>query len=110
MDYCFWRSLRCLFPFLALALEDSDHILSSTEAGSHHFLGSGLGRAILSLLTDPGYPSALLYGKMARLVNRRVSRDGYDLIAVHGGAINCRPLQIILIAVPLAIIEVFQAR
>ena len=28
---------------------------------------------------------------MSRLVDRRVSRDGYDLIAVMGTAINCRP-------------------
>ena len=48
------------------------------------------------------------YGKMAKLVDRRVSRDGYDLIAVHGGLqLIAVPLQILLIAVPLAIIEGF---
>jgi hypothetical protein len=45
---------------------------------------------------------------MARLVDRRVSREGYDLIAVHGGLqLIAVPLQILLIAVPLAIIEGF---
>ena len=48
------------------------------------------------------------YGKMAKLVDRRVSRAGYDLIAVHGGLqLIAVPLQILLIAVPLAIIEGF---
>ena len=41
-------------------------------------------------------------------MDRRVSRDGYDLIAVHGGLqLIAVPLQILLIAVPLAIIEGF---
>mgnify|MGYP003305344069 CR=1 FL=1 len=46
------------------------------------------------------------YGKMARLVNSK-TRDGkFDLMAVHGGLqLLAVPMQVILIAVPLAIME-----
>ena len=46
------------------------------------------------------------YGKMARLVNSKTSSGDYDLMAVHGGLqLLAVPMQVILIAVPLAIME-----
>ena len=46
------------------------------------------------------------YGKMARLVNSKTSGGEYDLMAVHGGLqLLAVPMQVILIAVPLAIME-----
>ena len=46
------------------------------------------------------------YGKMARLVNSKTGDGEYDLMAVHGGLqLLAVPMQVILIAVPLAIME-----
>ena len=46
------------------------------------------------------------YGRMARLVNSKTSGGEYDLMAVHGGLqLLAVPMQVILIAVPLAIME-----
>ena len=46
------------------------------------------------------------YGKMARLVNSTTRGGEYDLMAVHGGLqLLAVPMQVILIAVPLAIME-----
>ena len=46
------------------------------------------------------------YGKMARLVNSKTRGGEYDLMAVHGGLqLLAVPMQVILIAVPLAIME-----
>lgn len=46
------------------------------------------------------------YGKMVGLVNRKVSVDGFDLISVHGGLqLLAVPMQVILIATPLIIME-----
>lgn len=46
------------------------------------------------------------YGKMARLVNSKTNDGDYDLMAVHGGLqLLAVPMQVILIAVPLAIME-----
>ena len=46
------------------------------------------------------------YGKMARLVNSKTKEGDYDLMAVHGGLqLLAVPMQVILIAVPLAIME-----
>ena len=56
-------------------------------------------RARLHLQSTP-------YGKMARLVNSKTSSGDYDLMAVHGGLqLLAVPMQVILIAVPLAIME-----
>ena len=95
--------------FLALALGGFRPYFIINRGGLASFLG---------LRTRKGDPelvdmsrlsvSSSPYGGMARLVDKRVSRDGYDLIAVHGGLqLIAVPLQIILIAVPLAIIEGF---
>ena len=95
--------------FLALALGGFRPYFVINRGGLASFLGLRtrkgdpelVDRSRLSVSSSP-------YGKMARLVDRRVSRDGYDLIAVHGGLqLIAVPLQIILIAVPLAIIEGF---
>ena len=46
------------------------------------------------------------YGRMARLVNSKTRGGEYDLMAVHGGLqLLAVPMQVILIAVPLAIME-----
>ncbi len=46
------------------------------------------------------------YGKMVGLVNRKVTVDGFDLISVHGGLqLLAVPMQVILIATPLLIME-----
>ncbi len=46
------------------------------------------------------------YGKMAKLVHSKTSDGEYDLMAVHGGLqLLAVPMQVILIAVPLAIME-----
>ena len=46
------------------------------------------------------------YGKMVGLVNRKVNMDGFDLISVHGGLqLLAVPMQVILIATPLLIME-----
>ncbi len=46
------------------------------------------------------------YGKMARLVNTKTRGGQFDLMAVHGGLqLLAVPMQVILIAVPLAIME-----
>ena len=56
-------------------------------------------RARLSLQSSP-------YGKMAKLVNSKAGEDGFDLMSVHGGLqLLAVPMQVILIAVPLAIME-----
>lgn len=54
-------------------------------------------RARLNLQASP-------YGQMARLVNSRT--DTYDLLSIHGGLqILAIPIQVALIAIPLAIME-----
>lgn len=84
----------------------------------HFMINRGGLASFLGLRTRKGDPelvdrsrlsvSSSPYGKMARLVDQRVSREGYDLIAVHGGLqLIAVPLQILLIAIPLAIIEGF---
>tara|TARA_A100001037_G_scaffold189259_1_gene169451 strand:+ start:14221 stop:15300 length:1080 start_codon:yes stop_codon:yes gene_type:complete len=56
-------------------------------------------RARMSLQGSP-------YGKVAGLVNRKISVDGFDLISVHGGLqLLAVPMQVILIATPLLIME-----
>ena len=56
-------------------------------------------RARMTLQSSP-------YGKMAGLVNRKVGVDGFDLISVHGGLqLLAVPMQVILIATPLLIME-----
>ncbi len=46
------------------------------------------------------------YGKMARLVREKTQDGKFDLMAVHGGLqLLAVPMQVILIAVPLAIME-----
>ena len=46
------------------------------------------------------------YGRMARLVNSKTRGGEYDLMAVHGGLqLLAVPMQVILIAVPLAIMD-----
>ncbi len=46
------------------------------------------------------------YGRMARLVNSKTRGGEYDLMAVHGGLqLLAVPMQVILIAIPLAIME-----
>ncbi len=46
------------------------------------------------------------YGRMARLVDKKVRSEGIDLISVHGGLqLIAVPLQVMLIAIPLAIME-----
>ena len=56
-------------------------------------------RARMSLQSSP-------YGKVAGLVNRKISVDGFDLISVHGGLqLLAVPMQVILIATPLLIME-----
>ena len=56
-------------------------------------------RARLSLHGSP-------YGRMARLVHSKTTDDEYDLISVHGGLqLLAVPMQVLLIAVPLLIME-----
>ena len=95
--------------FLALCLGGFRPYFVINRGGLASFLGLRIrkgdpelvDRSRLSVGSSP-------YGKMAKLVDRRVSRDGYDLIAVHGGLqLIAVPLQILIIAVPLAIIEGF---
>ena len=95
--------------FLALCLGGFRPYFVINRGGLASFLGLRIrkgdpelvDRSRLSVGSSP-------YGKMAKLVDRRVSGDGYDLIAVHGGLqLIAVPLQILLIAVPLAIIEGF---
>jgi len=46
------------------------------------------------------------YGRMTRLVDKKVRTEGIDLISVHGGLqLIAVPLQVMLIAIPLAIME-----
>ena len=46
------------------------------------------------------------YGKMAKLVHSKNKDDGFDLMAIHGGLqLLAVPMQVILIAVPLVIME-----
>ena len=46
------------------------------------------------------------YGKMAKLVRIKTNEGNYDLMAIHGGLqLLAVPMQVILIAVPLAIME-----
>ena len=46
------------------------------------------------------------YGRMARIVHEKTVDDGHDLIAVHGGLqLLAVPMQVLLIAVPLLIME-----
>ena len=46
------------------------------------------------------------YGRMTRLVDKKVRDEGIDLISVHGGLqLIAVPLQVMLIAIPLAIME-----
>tara|TARA_B100000287_G_C20632438_1_gene780355 strand:- start:64 stop:1143 length:1080 start_codon:yes stop_codon:yes gene_type:complete len=46
------------------------------------------------------------YGKMARLVREKTGDGQFDLMAIHGGLqLLAVPMQVILIAVPLAIME-----
>ena len=46
------------------------------------------------------------YGRMARLVHEKTVGEGHDLIAVHGGLqLLAVPMQVLLIAVPLLIME-----
>ena len=46
------------------------------------------------------------YGKMIRLVNKRITDEEDDLMSIHGGLqLLAIPMQVILIAVPLAIME-----
>ena len=46
------------------------------------------------------------YGRMARLVHKKTVGEGHDLIAVHGGLqLLAVPMQVLLIAVPLIIME-----
>lgn len=46
------------------------------------------------------------YGKMIRLVNKRITDEDDDLMSIHGGLqLLAVPMQVILIAVPLAIME-----
>jgi len=48
------------------------------------------------------------YGRMARLVHQKTESGEHELMAVHGGLqLLAVPMQVILIAVPLAIIEGF---
>ena len=56
-------------------------------------------RARLALQASP-------YGRMARLVHTKTIGEGQDLIAVHGGLqLLAVPMQVLLIAVPLLIME-----
>jgi len=56
-------------------------------------------RARMSSFSSP-------YGKMIRLVNKRISDEEDDLMSIHGGLqLLAVPMQVILIAVPLAIME-----
>ena len=56
-------------------------------------------RSRLSLQSSP-------YGRMARIVYEKTVGDGHDLIAVHGGLqLLAVPMQVLLIAVPLLIME-----
>ena len=46
------------------------------------------------------------YGKMIRLVNKRITDEDDDLMSIHGGLqLLAVPMQVILIAIPLAIME-----
>ena len=46
------------------------------------------------------------YGRMTRLVDKKVRSEGIDLISVHGGLqLIAVPIQVLLIAIPLAIME-----
>ena len=46
------------------------------------------------------------FGKMARIVSEKTSSGDYDIMAIHGGLqLLAVPMQVILIAVPLAIME-----
>ena len=48
------------------------------------------------------------YGRMARLVHQKTESGEHELMAVHGGLqLLAVPMQVILIAVPLVIMEVF---
>ncbi len=56
-------------------------------------------RARLNLQATP-------YGKMAKLVHSKTKDGDYDLMAIHGGLqLLAVPMQVILIAVPLVIME-----
>ncbi len=74
-----------LMPFLGLSRMKNDPEL--------------VDRARLSLFGSP-------YGKMARLVHHKAKAGEHDLMAIHGGLqLLAVPMQVILIAVPLAIME-----
>ncbi|MEC8874578.1 MAG: hypothetical protein VX502_04225 [Candidatus Thermoplasmatota archaeon] len=74
-----------LLPFLGLSRMKNDPEM--------------IDRARLSLFASP-------FGKMARLVNIKTSEGEHDLMAIHGGLqLLAVPMQVILIAVPLAIME-----
>tara|TARA_B100001250_G_scaffold398530_1_gene406861 strand:+ start:14635 stop:15645 length:1011 start_codon:yes stop_codon:yes gene_type:complete len=46
------------------------------------------------------------HGTMSRLVHKKIKRENYDIMTVHGGLqLLAIPLQVILIAVPLIIME-----
>ncbi|MFQ3343861.1 MAG: hypothetical protein ACI9EM_000379 [Candidatus Thalassarchaeaceae archaeon] len=56
-------------------------------------------RARLSAYSSP-------YGKMSRLVFLKMKNDNYDIMAIHGGLqLLAVPMQVILIAIPLIIME-----
>ena len=56
-------------------------------------------RARLALQNSP-------YGRMAQLVNIKTKGEEHEILAIHGGLqLLAVPMQVILIAVPLAIME-----
>ena len=95
--------------FLALALGGFRPHFIINKGGLASFLGLRTRRGDPELVDRSRLAvNSSPYGGMARLVDKRVSDDGYDLIAVHGGLqLIAVPLQVVLIAVPLAIIEGF---
>ena len=92
---------------LALVMGGYRPFFVSNQGGLLPFLGLSrmrndpelVDRARLSLFASP-------YGKMARLVHHKSKAGEHDLMAIHGGLqLLAVPMQAILIAVPLAIIE-----
>tara|TARA_B100001179_G_C18571712_1_gene395458 strand:- start:196 stop:1311 length:1116 start_codon:yes stop_codon:yes gene_type:complete len=92
---------------LALVMGGYRPFFVSNQGGLLPFLGLSrmrndpelVDRARLSLFASP-------YGKMARLVHHKSKEEEHDLMAIHGGLqLLAVPMQAILIAVPLAIIE-----
>ncbi|MDP6703036.1 MAG: hypothetical protein QF760_00705 [Candidatus Thalassarchaeaceae archaeon] len=92
---------------LALIMGGYRPFFVSNRGGLAPFLGLSrmkndpelIDRARLSLFGSP-------YGKMARLVHHKTKAGEHDLMAIHGGLqLLAVPMQVILIAVPLAIME-----